>query len=248
MSQSIINTEDNSSPPPYDQIAMQLKTTKINKQSLRNISAEYDSKITHIFKDQLMNLLRQSIIQKRIRIMIGFYILPLIDKPFLIESNSDSISYDNTKFFSGTTIVVLVKHESIKKTLEKPYEDIKKKLNICNVGGICTMTLKTVSFKYEHIKSSEPTIDVTSLWLRYENVSEYLPEFLEDYDDVYKTIFDETVLSNINETLVKCATEGIKSYVYKSNDAEFIYEYIKHHHVFDDIDIDIDVGKIIFSW
>jgi hypothetical protein len=93
-----------------------------------------------------------------------------------------------------------------------------------------------------------PELKGTFFCFRYELLSKCLPELLPYYDDTYKKVFDNKILSKVNEEIVQCATGGTKLYIYNSDDVEFIYEYIKYHKIFDDIDISLDMGKITFSW
>jgi hypothetical protein len=123
-------------PPPYDlkeKYIIPEKIEKLNKKILNNISAEHDDKIMREFNDEIMKQLHNSICEKRIRVLIGFYILSSIEKDFIIETQTDAYDMINNKkkHFPTTTMFVMVKNESIKLILEKSFDDLKKKVTEC---------------------------------------------------------------------------------------------------------------------
>jgi hypothetical protein len=244
-------------PPPYNTERSinndnpeksEMRTSKLNKKILNNISAEHDEKIVQEFNDEIMNLLKKSISEKIIRAVIGFHILSSIQKNFVIESQTDVYDENGTKkHFPTTTILVIVKNELIKLILEKFVDDFKKKIPKCAPFPLSRIVLKD-QIKNKHNITSLPELKGNFFWFRYELLAKCLPELLQYYDDTYEKVFDDKILSKVNEEIIQCATSGTKLYIYKSDDVEFIYEYIKHHKIFDDIDIGLDMGKITFSW
>ena len=249
-------------PPPYNSIEtnnfvlnekQNNEIIKVNKKTLNDISKECNNNLFINFDYEIMTLLKNVILDKKIRLLLGFYVVSSIEKQYKIEKFNDIINMPfegeikkiiNNGYYPGHVVIILTKNDGIKFDLEKRYEQIIKKTD-CQISMNAMLRYNNIKNKYN---IPEKINDCKIARLSYDVLIKNSSELIQLYDEICKTIIDNCFITTMNETFIKCAFEGNKSYIYKSKDAEFIFEYIKYHNIFDDIDIKLEVGQIIFSW
>jgi hypothetical protein len=257
------------SPPSYESVAQEMSfvadekkpssslVSPINLSMLSDISNRVNDNICPDFENKITTMIADAIKDKTLRIYIGFHVMQSLTEQIFIETIksiaalSDTIdNYEAQSWQSCHSIYIFVKNENNKNVLIKRLNDYLNKENETNnfiANSNCYMSLNLSNkFKFENGKLT----DCQRIWIKYNNLK---GDFLSIYDKKANEEINEEYIKVITDNLTKAASYGDKQYEFKIKNAEFVYEYIKNHKIFNDIKLILASdnekrSKIVFSW
>lgn len=251
-------TDDNSEqPPPYDDIKtnhteLQEKdkaVVTINKQILQSKTMNAFDKLKNQIITDICEIIKKTISDNQIiRFSIVIVAEYSIKSEYVIEQILFNLSIRNgiyKKFNLGMVLFVVVKDDNmIKQVNTSLMENDFFKPFCCLDPRKAMNSLNNLYDKY-HIDIDRYPAESIRYMFNYNLIKD--EQFFEFYKKSCEKLVNNNFLKDLETKLIESADKGHSIFVHECKNPDMIYEYLTFHKIFD-VSMELDTGKIIFSW